>query len=150
MLGNKLFKRSWVGPLLKRCLTEEEGKKVMRQIHKGVYDNHTSGRSLAHKVMTQGYFSQKMLRDADQFVKKCDKCQRFSHKMHIPTNKLHYVVSAWPNLCWGIDIMGALPLAPRRRKYAIVAIDYFIKSVEAEALINSIFIMFFMIFRCIF
>ena len=89
--------------------------------------NHTGRRSLAHKAMTQGYFWPKILRDAYQFVKKCDKCQRFSHKMHIPVNKLHYLVSAWPFLNWRIDIVGALPLALGRRKYAIVATDYFTK-----------------------
>ena len=74
-----------------------------------------------------------MLRNADQFVKRCDKFKRFTHKMHNLANKLHYVVSAWPFLYWEIDIVGALLLAPGRRKYAIVTTDYFTKYVEAEA-----------------
>ena len=56
--------------------------------------------------------------------------------MHIPVNKLHYVVSAWPFLHWGIDIIGALPLALGRRKYAIIATDYFTKREEAEAVLG--------------
>ena len=122
--------------MLKKCLTKREGQKLIRQINEGVCGNHTSCRSLDHKAMTQGYFWQKMLREANQFVKRCDKCQRFYHKMHIPTNKWHYVVSAWPFLYWGIDIVGALPLAPGRRKYVIVTTNYFTKWVEAEAYAN--------------
>ena len=56
MMDDKLYQMSWDGPMLKRCLMEREGREVMKQIHEGVYGNHTGGRSLAHKAMTQGYF----------------------------------------------------------------------------------------------
>ena len=69
-MDDKLNLKSWDGPMLKRCLTERESLEVMKQIHEGVYGNHTNERSLAHKAMTQGYFWPKMLRDADQFVKR--------------------------------------------------------------------------------
>ena len=98
MMDDKLYRKSWDGPMLKTCLTEKEGLEVMKQIHEGVCSNHTGGRSLAHKAMTLGYLWPKMLRDADHFVIRCDKCQRFSHKTHIPANKLHYIISAWPFL----------------------------------------------------
>ncbi|KAL0458759.1 UNVERIFIED_CONTAM: hypothetical protein Slati_0503100 [Sesamum latifolium] len=35
---------------------------------------------------------------------------------------------------WGMDIVGPFPLAPGQRKFLLVAIDYFIKWVEAEPL----------------
>ena len=54
MMEDKLYLKSWDGPMLKRCLMEREGLEVMKQIHEGVYSNHTSERSLAHKAMTQG------------------------------------------------------------------------------------------------
>ena len=76
------------------------------------------------------------MRDADQFIRRCNKCQRFSHKTNILANKLRYIVSTWSFLYWDIDIVGALPLAPGRRKYAIVVTDYFTKWVEAEAYEN--------------
>ena len=74
MMDKKLHRKSWDGPLLKRCLTEEEVQEVMRQIHERVCGNHTGGRNLAHKATSQGYFWPKMLRDADKLVRKCDKC----------------------------------------------------------------------------
>ena len=74
MMGNKLYQKSWDRPMLKRYLPEREELEVMKQIHKGICDNHAGRRSLAHKAMIQGYFRQKMLRDADQLVQKYDNC----------------------------------------------------------------------------
>jgi len=74
-----------------------------------------------------------MLQDFVAFVKKCDKCQRFSDKKHAPANELTYVFSPWPFHKWGVDIVGPFPLAPGQLKFLIVGIYYFTKWVEAEA-----------------
>jgi len=34
---------------------------------------------------------------------------------------------------WGMDILGPFPKATRQRKYLFVAVDYFTKWIEAEA-----------------
>ncbi|KAL5539207.1 hypothetical protein UlMin_044287 [Ulmus minor] len=44
------------------------------------------------------------------------------------------VTSPWPFAKWGIDLIGPLPTARGQLKYAVVAIDYYTKWVEAEAL----------------
>ena len=44
------------------------------------------------------------------------------------------MTSPWPFAQWGVDIIGPLPQAPLQRKFLIVAIDYFIKWIEAEPL----------------
>ena len=44
------------------------------------------------------------------------------------------ITSLWPFAQWGIDIVGPLPQGKRQVKFLLVAIDYFIKWVEAEAL----------------
>ncbi|KAL5576459.1 hypothetical protein UlMin_018158 [Ulmus minor] len=44
------------------------------------------------------------------------------------------VTSPWPFAKWGIDLIGPLPTARGQFKYAVVAIDYYTKWVEAEAL----------------
>ena len=38
---------------------------------------------------------------------------------------------------WGVDIAGLFPEAPRKGKFLLVGIDYFIKWVEAEPLITA-------------
>ena len=44
------------------------------------------------------------------------------------------ITSPWPFSQWGIDIVGPLPIGKGQVKFLLVAIDYFTKWVEAEAL----------------
>lgn len=53
--GEDLLQRSFTLPDLK-CLREVEIEYVIREVHKGVYGNHLSGRSLVGKILRQGYY----------------------------------------------------------------------------------------------
>ncbi|XP_059654829.1 uncharacterized protein LOC132301604 [Cornus florida] len=55
IINNQLYRKSFSGPYLK-CLSPTEALVVLKQIHDGDCGNHSGGRSLAHKVLTQGYF----------------------------------------------------------------------------------------------
>uniref|UniRef100_A0A2N9HN86 Uncharacterized protein n=1 Tax=Fagus sylvatica TaxID=28930 RepID=A0A2N9HN86_FAGSY len=107
-----------------------------REIHEGICGSHTGGRSLAHRALTQGYWWPYMQKDAVDYVRKCDKCQRFSHSLHQPAGELQPLVSPWPFAQWGMDLVGPLPKATGNRRWLIVATDYFTKWVEAEPLAN--------------
>ena len=72
--------------------------------------------------------------DARKLVKKCDKCQRFGNVQRLPAERLMTITSPWPFAQWGIDIVGPLPRGKGQVKFLLVAIDYFTKWVEAEAL----------------
>ena len=72
--------------------------------------------------------------DAMELVKKCDKCQRFGNVERFPAERLTTIASPWPFTQWGIDIVGLLPQSKGQVKFLLVAIDYFTKWVEAEAL----------------
>ena len=69
-----------------------------------------------------------------ELVKKCDKCQRFGNVQRLPTERLTTITSPWPFAQWGINIIGPLPLGKGQVKFLLVAIDYFTKWVEVEAL----------------
>ena len=75
-----------------------------------------------------------MQKDAEAYVKTCDKCQRFSNIIRQPTEDLPPMTAPWPFAQWGLDIMGPFPTAVRQLKFLVVGIDYFTKWVEAEAL----------------
>ena len=74
-----------------------------------------------------GYFWPTLQKDAKEFVKKCDKCQRFGNVQCIPFEKLMTIASPWPFAQWGLDIIGPLPQGKRQVKFLLVAIDYFTK-----------------------
>ena len=133
LLEDVLYKRGFIAPYL-RCLIEKEADYVMREIHEGICGNHSGGRALAHKMIRQGYYWPTMHSDAMEFTKKCDKCQRFSFIPHRPPVELTTIRSPWPFAQWGVDIIGPLPTGKGGLKFAIVAVDYFTKWVEAEPL----------------
>uniref|UniRef100_A0A2N9HQJ4 Uncharacterized protein n=1 Tax=Fagus sylvatica TaxID=28930 RepID=A0A2N9HQJ4_FAGSY len=132
---SKLYKRSFSGPYL-LCVHPDIVEDLLFEIHEGICGSHTGGRSLAHRALTQGYWWPYMQKDAVTYVKKCDKCQRFSHSVHQPAAELLPLVSPWPFAQWGMDLVGPLPRATGNRRWLIVATDYFTKWVEAEPLAN--------------
>ncbi|KAL5583578.1 hypothetical protein UlMin_016020 [Ulmus minor] len=86
------------------------------------------------QLAQSGYYWPNMAKDAEQYVRRCDACQRFSPLIHQPAEELNSVLSLWPFAKWGIDQIGPLPLGKYRMKFAVVAIDYYTKWVEAEPL----------------
>ncbi|RDY02961.1 Tf2-11, partial [Mucuna pruriens] len=53
------------------------------------------------------------------YVKKCDKCQRFVKAHKAPSEHLHSVISPWPFYKLGVDILGPFPIAPDQLKFLI-------------------------------
>ena len=82
---------------------------VLREIHEGIYGNHSGPRSLVGKTIRAGYFWPTMQKDAIELIKKCDKCQRFGNVQHILGELMTNIFSPWPFSTWGIDIVGPLP-----------------------------------------
>uniref|UniRef100_A0A2N9EIF7 Integrase zinc-binding domain-containing protein n=1 Tax=Fagus sylvatica TaxID=28930 RepID=A0A2N9EIF7_FAGSY len=104
----KLYRRSFSGPYL-LCVHPDVIEDLLYEIHEGICGSHTGGRSLAHRALTQGYWWPYMQKDAVDYVRKCDKCQRFSHSLHQPAGELQPLVSPWPFAQWGMDLVGPLP-----------------------------------------
>ena len=71
MIDGQLYKQSLGGPYL-MCLTPEQGQYVLAELHEGICENHPGGRTLAHRVHTQGYYWPTMKSDAANYIKKCD------------------------------------------------------------------------------
>ena len=67
----KLYKRSFSGLYL-LCVHPEASESLLKELHERVYGSHTGGRSLSHKIITQGYWWPDMQKEAQEYVKKCD------------------------------------------------------------------------------
>ena len=61
--NQKLYKRSFSGPYL-LCIHLEMTKSLLEELHEEICENHTSSRSLAHRVITQDYWWPNMQREA--------------------------------------------------------------------------------------
>ena len=75
-------------------------------------------------------------KEAQEYVKKCDQCQRFEPNIHYPRGVLNPLSSPWPFAQWRLGIVGPFPKVVGNKKYLLVGIDYFTKWVEAEPLAN--------------
>ncbi|GJZ85905.1 reverse transcriptase domain-containing protein [Tanacetum coccineum] len=87
----------------------------------------------ARKVFECGFYWPTFYKDAHEFVKACDACQRarnISTRNEMPQNSIQ-VCEVFD--IWGIDFMGPFPTS-YRNKYILVAIDYVLKWAEAQAL----------------
>ena len=77
-----------------------------------------------------------MQSETQEYVKKCDQCQRFAPKIHQSRGVLNPLSSLWPFAQWVLDIVGHFPKAAGNKRYLMVSMDYFTKWVEAEPLAN--------------
>ncbi|XP_057250131.1 uncharacterized protein LOC130591205 [Beta vulgaris subsp. vulgaris] len=127
----QLYKKGFSLPLL-RCVTAYEATKIIEEIHEGICGNHIGGKTLALKALRAGFYWPTMLTDAQTYVKKCDKCQRFAPVINQPANDLQPILNPIPFAQWGMDIIGPFTPASGGRKFLIVGIDYFTKWIEAE------------------
>ena len=55
ILNGELYKRSFSGSYL-RHLPRKEAEHVMEQVHQGSWEMHIRGRTLCHRIVTQGYY----------------------------------------------------------------------------------------------
>ncbi|XP_065030486.1 uncharacterized protein LOC135653005 [Musa acuminata AAA Group] len=131
--SGRIYRRSFTYPLL-RCLEPDEAQTVLAETHEGVCGEHIGGRTLAHKILRQGYYWPTMCRDAKAYVQRCGSCQEHARTTRQPAVPLNLIDCAWPFAQWGLDLLGHFPPASGQQKYIIIGVDYFIKWVEAEPL----------------
>ena len=90
--NHKLYQRSFEGPYLS-CLHPEKINELLSELHDRVCGSHVEGRSLAQRVMTQGFWWPQMQKDATEYVQKCEQCQKYTPLIHQPAGHLNPVNS---------------------------------------------------------
>ncbi|XP_022851528.1 uncharacterized protein LOC111373252 [Olea europaea var. sylvestris] len=133
MIRGVLFRRSLTLPYL-RCLKPFESIQALTEVYEGVCGNHQGARALAYKLIRYGYNWPTMKKDAAEYVKRYDKCQRFGNAIHAPAEELTSIHYSAPFEQWGVDILGPFPMTRGQLKFAVVAVEYFTKWVEVEPL----------------
>ena len=91
----KLYKRSFSGPYL-LCVHPDATELILEELHERICGSHTGGRSLSHRAITQSYWWLSMQKEAQEYVKKCNQCQRFAPNIHQPGGTLNPLSSPWP------------------------------------------------------
>lgn len=66
LISDQLYHQAFSWPLLK-CVTEDEGNYILREIREGICGAHIDAKSLTHKIMRIGYFCPTMEVDTTTF-----------------------------------------------------------------------------------
>ena len=77
----KLYKRSYSGPCL-LCMHLKAVEPLLEELHEGICGSHTRERSLAHRALTYEYWWPSMQKASQDYVRKCDQCQRYAPNIH--------------------------------------------------------------------
>jgi hypothetical protein len=56
LVGHKLYRRGATSGVLMKCVSREEGKDILEEIHKGVCGNHTSSHTLVSKAFRRAFY----------------------------------------------------------------------------------------------
>ena len=83
VIDGALYKRGYTLPYL-RCVHHTQIGTILSEIHEGICGSHIGGRALSIRALLQGYYWLTMARDSQEYVKHCDKCQRFASIPHRP------------------------------------------------------------------
>jgi ribonuclease HI len=70
--------------ILMRCITQEEGRELLTEIHGGECGSHSSSRTLVGKAFRHGFYWPTALQDAAELVKSCEACQYHTKQIHTP------------------------------------------------------------------
>jgi IS30 family transposase len=108
----------------------------LSEVHAGVCRGHIGAKALATKVLRQGFYWPAMIDDVVKLVSTCQTCQRFSRKTKALAQPVQLIASSWPLQRWGTDVVGKLTPAQGNYTFAVVAVEYFTKWIEAKPLTN--------------
>src|SRR4051812_40756530 len=75
VINNELYKHS-VGGIYQQRISQEEGSKLLTDIHQGECGHHASPRAIEAKALRHGFYWTTALKDAEEIVKTCNDCQR--------------------------------------------------------------------------
>jgi hypothetical protein len=132
LVGDKIYRRGATSGVLMKCVPREEGKDILKEIHKGVCGNHASSRTLVSRAFRRAFYWPTALGDAEELVRRCQGCQYFAKQQHVPAYKLVTIPPTWSFACWGLNMIGPIPTAPGGFNRVLVAIYKFTKWIEVK------------------
>nr|XP_051211286.1 uncharacterized protein LOC127328751 [Lolium perenne] len=133
IINQELYKNN-ISRVFQRCVTAEEGCKILRDIHAGDSGHHACARSIVAKAFRHGFYWQKAHADAVKLVRACAGCHKYMSQSHMPGSALKTIPLTWPFAVWAMDMVGKFKTAPGGYTHLLIAVDKFTKWAEAKAI----------------
>ena len=81
MLRGQLYGESETG-VSQKCITPEEGRMILNDIHSGTCGHHASSRTIVAKAYQAGFCWPRANEMEKEIVDKCEGCQFYSNMSH--------------------------------------------------------------------
>ena len=135
VIRGQLYRESATG-VGQKCITPEEGRIILDDIHSGTCGHHASSRTIVAKAYRAGFYWPRANEMAKEIVDKCEGCQFYSNMSHKPASALKTIPLVWPFAVWGLDMVGPLRTGRSGFTHVLVAVDKFTKWIEAKPIKN--------------
>ena len=88
LIDGKLWRKNTKEEILMKCITQEDGKHLLDQIHSSSYGNHAALRMLVGKAFRARFYWPSAVADAEKLVRHCEGCQFFAKRIHVPAHEI--------------------------------------------------------------
>ena len=131
--NNDLFKKEKTNDLL--VVPEHKITEVMRLAYNHPLAGHAGIKNTYYRLR-QTHWWPGISEDIRRHIQSCDKCQKQKTDKQTPLMSSARIV-AEPWYHFGIDIIGPLPITQNGNRYVVLAVDFFMKYVEARPLTQA-------------
>jgi hypothetical protein len=136
VLDNDLYRRTIDGLLLK-CLSSEQSKIVMGEVHEGICGTHQSAHKMKSLLHHVNFYWTTMLNNCFRYYKSYESCQKFRDVQLAPAVMLHPIIKPCLFCEWALEFVGQIhPASSKGHRFMLVATDYFMKWTEVVLLKN--------------
>jgi hypothetical protein len=135
-IDDELYRRT-INDVLQKCLSEEQAKVPVREVHDGICGAHQSAYKMNWLLQRAGFYWLTMMDDCVKYQKGCEPCQRFGNIQLAHAGVMNSIVKPWPFRGWGLDFIGEIhPASSKGHRFILVATNYLTKWIEAVPLRN--------------
>jgi hypothetical protein len=123
--------------VLLKCLSEEQAKEVVREVHDGICGAHQSAHKMKWLLRRAGFYWLTMVDDCIKYQKGCEACQWFRNIQLAPAGVMNSIMKPWSFRDWGLDFISEIhPGSSKGHQFFLVATNYFTKWTKEAPLRN--------------
>ena len=94
LVDGKLMRKNASSEVLLKCISQDDGTKLLEDIHAGSCGNHAASRTLVGKAFRAGFYWPNAVSDAEKLVRHCEGCQFFAKRTHVPAHEIQTIPSS--------------------------------------------------------
>jgi hypothetical protein len=121
--------------VLLKCLSEEQAKEAIHEVHDGTCGAHQLASRMKWLLRRAGFYWPTMVDDCIKYQKGCEACQWFGNIQLALAGVMNSIVKPWLFRGWGLHFIGEIhPGSSKGHRFILVTTDYFTKWTEAVPL----------------